>query len=183
MAKNKKDIRRLIKQKRDELTKGEKENLDQIIFKKVINSREYIEAKRIFVFVSYQSEVDTHRIIKWVLKDGKELCVPKIMSKEEGMAIVKIETFEDLELGAYGILEPKYISTKVEEASIDLALLPGIAFDRHGGRVGYGGGYYDRFLKKARNDSKKIALAYSFQILKEVPMEEYDVFIGGIITD
>lgn len=181
--KDKKEVRKFIKEKRGLLTKEEKERLDTIIFDKVVSSKEYKEYKCIFIFVSYDTEVDTHRIIKQALKDGKVLCVPKVISKEEGMAIVQINKFEDLEIGYYGIPEPKDTKLKVEEALIDVCFLPGLAFDKKGGRVGYGGGFYDRFLRKSRKDAKKIGLAYSFQILEEVPMEQNDEFIDGIITD
>jgi 5-formyltetrahydrofolate cyclo-ligase len=99
------------------------------------------------------------------------------------MILVQIKSFDDLEEGAYGILEPKDIMLKVDESLIDVSYLPGLAFDRKGGRVGYGGGFYDRFLRKTRKDSKKIALGYSFQVLEKVPMDDNDEVIDGIITD
>jgi 5-formyltetrahydrofolate cyclo-ligase len=180
---SKKSIRKLVKEKKDILPRAERQNLDNIIFNKVINSEDYRNSDTIFIFVSYNNEVDTHKIIKQALKDGKVLCVPKVISKEYGMDIVQIKSFEDLKEGAYGILEPKDSKLKVEENIIDLCYLPGLAFDIKGGRVGYGGGFYDRFLVKTREDSKKIGLAYKFQVFSEVPMEEHDVFIDGIITD
>ncbi len=180
---SKKSIRKLVKEKKDILSRTERQNLDSIIFNKVINSEDYKNSDTIFIFVSYNNEVDTHKIIKQALKDEKVLCVPRIISKEEGMDIVQIKTFEDLKQGSYGILEPKDSKLKVEEKSIDLSYLPGLAFDIKGGRVGYGGGFYDRFLVKVREDSKKIGLAYKFQVFSEVPMDKHDVFIDGIITD
>lgn len=180
---SKKDIRKIIKERRSLLTKEKKENLDKLIFKKVVNSKEYKEAEFIFIFVSYDSEIDTHKIIKQAIVDGKKLCVPKVISLEEGMIVVQIKSFEDLEAGAYGILEPKDNTLKIDESLIDVSYLPGLAFDRKGGRIGYGGGFYDRFLRKTRKNSKKIALGYSFQILEEVPMSSDDEFIDGIITD
>lgn len=180
---DKRGIRKFVKEKRESLTGDEKERLDNIIFNKVISSKEYKESKIIFIFVSYGSEVDTHRIAKQALRDEKIVCVPKIISKQEGMSIVEIKRFEDLEPSSYGILEPKDDEFKVNEASIDVSFLPGLAFDKRGGRVGYGGGFYDRFLRKARKDSPKIGLAYSFQIFEKVPMEQNDEFIDGIITD
>lgn len=180
---SKKSIRRLVQERKDVLSKDERQNLDNIIFDKVINSYAYKNSHTIFIFVSYNNEVDTHKIIKQALRDKKILCVPKIISKEEGMDIVQIKSFEDLKEGAYGILEPADSELKIEEKNIDVSYLPGLAFDRRGGRVGYGGGFYDRFLLKTRKNSKKIGLAYKFQVFTEVPMEEHDVFIDGIITD
>lgn len=180
---SKRGIRKMIKERRALLTEAERENLDSIIFKKVTNSKEYQEAKVIFIFVSYDTELDTHKIIKQALKDGKRVSVPRIISKEEGMDVVEIKGFEDLKPGAYGILEPEDSKFKIDESLIDVSYLPGVAFDRKGGRVGYGGGFYDRFLRKTRKDSLKIALGYSFQVLEEVPMDDNDEFIDGIITD
>lgn len=180
---SKKEVRKIIKERRAFLTEEKRKNLDKLIFEKVIASKEYKDAECIFIFVSYDSEVDTHNIIKQAIKDGKKLCVPKVISLEEGMIIVQIKSFEDLESGAYGILEPKDNTLKIDESLIDVSYLPGLAFDRKGGRVGYGGGFYDRFIGKTREDSKKIGIGYSFQILEEVPMDAHDKFIDGIITD
>ncbi|WP_416232334.1 5-formyltetrahydrofolate cyclo-ligase [Clostridium kluyveri] len=180
---NKFCIRKIMKQKRDDLCNWEKEKLDSIIFEKVMKSGEYNKAKSVFIFVSYKSEVDTHNIIKAALKDRKLVCVPKVMYKNGYMEAVRIYDFNELKEGAYKILEPQNTNLKVKETSIDICYIPGLAFDKNGGRVGYGGGYYDRFLKKLRIDSKKIGLAYSFQILDKVPMGKYDVCMDGVISN
>ncbi|APM38869.1 5-formyltetrahydrofolate cyclo-ligase [Clostridium kluyveri] len=180
---NKFYIRKIMKEKRDNLCNLEKEKLDSIIFEKVIKSEEYNKAKSVFIFVSYKSEADTHNIIKAALKEGKLVCVPKVIYKNGYMEAVRIYDFNELKEGAYKILEPQNTNLKVEETSIDICYVPGLAFDKSGGRVGYGGGYYDRFLKKLRNDSKKIGLAYSFQILDKVPMGKYDVCMDGVISN
>ncbi|MBV4440972.1 5-formyltetrahydrofolate cyclo-ligase [Clostridium tyrobutyricum] len=180
---NKKDIRKDILSIRDSLSDSQREALNNKIFDKVINSSEYKCAKCIFVFVSYRSEVNTHGIIKHALSSGKIVCVPKIISKDEGMKAVRIEKFSELVPGAFNILEPISTYKKIDETFIDLTYVPGVAFDRHGGRVGYGGGYYDRFLKKLKKDSEKIAICYNFQLLDEVPRENHDVSIYKIITD
>ena len=99
------------------------------------------------------------------------------------MLAIKLNSFDDMTEGNYGILEPKHTTPKIDENLIDLAFIPGLAFDKRGGRVGYGGGFYDRFMNNMRKEAKKIGLAYNFQILDEVPMEKHDLFIDGIITD
>ncbi|MBV7274573.1 5-formyltetrahydrofolate cyclo-ligase [Clostridium sp. PL3] len=180
---SKKDIRKSIKSKRAALTNDEREKLNKALYEKTINSEYYKNANTIFAFVSYDTEVDTHSIIKKALEDGKTVCVPKTISMEEGMLAIKLNSFNDMAEGNYGILEPKLTTPKIEENLIDLAFIPGLAFDKRGGRVGYGGGFYDRFMNNMRKEAKKIGLAYSFQILDEVPMEKHDLFIDGIITD
>ncbi len=162
---------------------SDKEKLDGIVFNKIINDNYYKASRCIFIFVSYNGEVDTHRIIKYALKDKKIVCVPKVISKKEGMISVKIDKFEDLKPGTYGILEPTDTSSTINACNIDMVFVPGAAFSKSCGRVGYGGGFYDRFLKNTNEWCKKIALAYDFQIFDEVPMEKYDVWMDGIITN
>lgn len=180
---DKKELRKQQKSKRNSMNETEKQNFDSAIFEKVITSDEYIKAKSIFIFVSYQNEVDTHKIIEHSLKCGKIVTVPRVISKEEGMDAVRIESFEDLESGAYGILEPKKSIPSYDKKKIDIIYLPGLAFDNKGGRIGYGAGYYDRFLKEIDSAVIKIGLGYSFQMIDEVPMDKYDIRIDKVILN
>lgn len=177
------EIRKYIKEKRNELKENFKKQMDLIIYKNVVNSDYYKSAKTIFIYVSYNNETDTHEIIARMLEDKKIVCVPKVLSLKEGMIAVKIESFDDLKPGLYGIPEPLNIQNAVKEGDIDTIFLPGVAFDLNGGRIGYGGGFYDRFLDKTKADAVKIALAYEFQIMNEVPMNDTDKNIDGIITE
>ncbi|MDI3534502.1 MAG: 5-formyltetrahydrofolate cyclo-ligase [Thermosediminibacterales bacterium] len=181
--KTKKEVRKYILHKRDLLDTNTKKEWDDQIFKKLVNSEFYKNAGTIFTFVSFGSEVDTHRFINYALKDEKIICVPKILSKERGIEVFKINSLKDLEPGHYGILEPKEHCHKINSEDIDLILMPGLAFDREGGRIGYGAGYYDKFLMKMRKKVKKIALAYDFQLFCRVSTDELDVKIDGIITN
>lgn len=181
--KNKKDIRRVILEQRDKLESDIKAELDKKIFSELIKSEAYKNASVIFVFVSFKSEVDTHEIIKQALKDSKTICVPRINTKEREMETFKINSLEELKEGYYGILEPGEDCPAVNGNNIDLVLMPGAVFDRQGGRIGYGGGFYDRFLSRMNKKVDKIALAYDFQILDRVPMDEFDVRVDGIVTN
>jgi 5-formyltetrahydrofolate cyclo-ligase len=181
---SKKELRSIVSERRDRLRQEDKDILDRAIFEKTISARWYLAAKTIFVYVSYKNEVDTHNIINYSLKAGKRVCVPKVISLREGMRAVEIASFSELRKGSLGILEPEYTEDRnISPMGIDLLLMPGVAFDRQGGRVGYGGGFYDRFLMKVRPGTPKIALSYSFQIFERVPMEEQDIRIDGLITD
>jgi 5-formyltetrahydrofolate cyclo-ligase len=181
---SKKELRSFVDGKREKLSSAEKYNMDNSIFEKVIDHKSYISANVLFIYVSYKNEVNTHNIIKHALENNKILCVPKIISLREGMKAIRIGSFGELKEGKYGILEPQLDEEKIiSPEDIDLLLMPGVAFDFNGGRVGYGGGFYDRFLKQVREDSKKIALAYSFQIFDKVPMDESDMRIDEVITD
>ncbi len=154
------------------------------IKKRLYESLLYKNSSFIFIYVSLNNEVNTHDIIKESLKNGKRICVPKVKSIKEGMEALEIKDFSELvECGTYKILEPKNFENKVDPKEIDLAILPGLAFDNEGGRLGYGGGFYDRFLPKLKNESPKIALAYDFQMVNSVPRDFHDILVDEIITD
>lgn len=156
---------------------------DDLIFQKVINSQFFLKAEIIFIFVSFESEVDTHRLIEYALMKGKTVCVPLVNISPKTMDAVEINSFDDLRKSSYGILEPVNQDNIIEADKIDLVLVPGLAFDKNGGRLGYGGGYYDKFFTKVNIDVEKIGLAYSFQRIDKVPVHEHDVLLDGIITD
>lgn len=179
----KKEIRSFILEKRDSVDPKLREQWDNIIFDRLVNSEQYKNAGIIFAFVSFRSEVDTHRIIKRALADNKIICVPKIRSKDTGIELYRIISMNDLEKGYFGILEPSENCLEVDSRAIDLILMPGAAFDRNGGRLGYGRGYYDRFLEGMDIRVQKLALAYHFQVLDRVPTDKFDVPVDAIITD
>lgn len=180
---NKVYIRKSVIEKRDSITIDIKKEWDECILKKLIDSKSYKDSLVLFTFVSFGSEVDTHKIISYALNDGKIVYVPKIKSKDKGIEIFRINTLSDLKPGYFNILEPLENCPVGNIKDIDLILIPGIAFDRNGGRIGYGAGFYDRFLTNINSAVPKLALAYQFQILGEVPMTELDVKVGGIISN
>jgi len=180
---SKQEVRKYILEMRDRQRREDRARWDDVIFSKFIDSEYYKNSEVIFIFVSFRSEVDTHRIIKKALEDGKTICVPRVISKNDGMKAFRINSIEELKKGSFGVLEPSADCKEVPGAEIDLVVMPGAAFDKNGGRIGYGGGFYDRFLSGLRHNAKKIALAYDFQILKHVPMDEHDIKPDGIITN
>ncbi|GAA0746050.1 5-formyltetrahydrofolate cyclo-ligase [Clostridium oceanicum] len=176
-------LRKSMKQKRKGLSIDKKQNKDKIILEKLLNSSYYKKSRIIFVYVSMDEEIDTHGFIKKALNSGKEICVPKVISKDRGMSAIKIEDFSKLKpCGKYKILEPESFHNKIDEKYIDLVIVPGLVFDRKGGRIGYGGGFYDRLFLKLKDNTPKIALSYDFQVIEDVPIEEHDILIDGIIT-
>lgn len=180
---SKKEYREEVLALRSQLDIHTKNQWDNIILDKLINSDYYKNSSVIFAFVSFRDEVDTHKFIKQALKDGKTICVPKVPSKKQGMETHIIKGFEDLKEGYFGILEPIDGCTKASPDDIDFILMPGVAFDLEGGRVGYGAGFYDKFLAKLNKDVPKIAIAYDFQLYEKVPTDEFDIKIDGIITN
>jgi 5-formyltetrahydrofolate cyclo-ligase len=99
------------------------------------------------------------------------------------MRALKINSLNNLKVSDYGVLEPEDNSEEVFAKDMNLAIIPGLVFDLKGGRIGYGGGFYDRFFSNTNIDITKIALAYQFQILEELPLEDHDVSINNIITE
>lgn len=175
------ELRAYMKEKRNALLPELKKEYDEIIFNKIISSDFYKNSKYVFSYVSFGSEADTIKIIKRALSDKKHVFVPKVLSKEE-MKACEISSMEDMAPGKYGILEPKVIENSGSE-NVDLIITPGLAFDKRGGRLGYGGGYYDRFFKSFKGKGLRIGLCYDFQITDKVPLGKYDVLLDKVICN
>lgn len=175
------DLRKRINGHREILSVEEKKRFDEKIYYKLIGSDFYKSADIVFIYVSFGKEVDTLKIISKLLKDNKKVYVPKVINKKEGMKAIKIKSLEDLNAGYFNILEP-IGNEELQPSYFDLCIVPGLAFDNEGGRLGYGGGFYDRFLGDVSEKTEIVALAYNFQIVDKVPMEPYDIRVQGIIT-
>lgn len=180
---DKSSLRKEMIKKRRDIDQITRNDWDMQIYVKVISSEFYINSDVIFVYVSYNGEVDTHKLIKKALEDKKTVCIPRIISKAEGMEAVPIYGFNDLVTGSYGILEPTKDVQPISPQKIDMALVPGVAFDREGGRLGYGGGFYDRYISQMRKDACIAALAYSIQLTDGIPMEPQDQKVSMIFTN
>ena len=180
---NKKELRSKILTIRNNLDKDIKQKYDEIIFKKLRERSEYINSKNIFIYLGYGSEIDTISLVKDMFLDGKNVCIPKTNIEDRTMEAVIIRDLDNLEEDKYGILEPKSNYEVIDKQDIDLVVMPGVAFDNDGGRLGYGGGYYDKFLMDCSEDKYKIALAYDFQVIESVPKEEHDILVNCIITE
>lgn len=180
---NKKQIRKDIIKLRDEFDISEKIIADEIILKKLLLREEYIKCKNIFIYIGFGSEIDTRKYIERFWQDNKTVVVPRTNIEKKEMDVVKIDNFDNLIKDKYGILEPDISEKAFDKDDIDLIIMPGVAFDRDGGRVGYGGGYYDKFLETLSSNVKKIALCYDFQIVKKIPLSSYDIKVDKIITN
>ena len=175
------ELRKSMREKRKNMDSNLKKNLDEKIRNVFFETKEYQKAEIIFIYVSIGEEFNTIEIIKRVLSDGKRICVPKVLGKTK-MEAIEIKSLDDLkEFGFYGILEPSIDGTILSEKA-DLSIVPGLAFDKEGKRLGYGGGYYDRFFEKYRN-SFKISLCYAYQLVTDVYHMPYDVSIDMIISE
>lgn len=165
---------------RKNMTEQERKEKDALVRKRLSGLLAVKDAACFFPFVSYGTEVDTHHILQMLFAEGKKVAVPRVQGRE--MEFYVIRSFQDLEKGCMGILEPVTNERAVPEEGI--MLIPGLAFDLEKNRIGYGGGYYDRYFEKYQcGQVKKIAIAYDFQVLEHIETESFDRKVDMIVTD
>lgn len=153
----------------------------------VIASEWFRQARTILLYVAFRGEVRTQMIATAAGAAGKRLALPRVQ-KEPKRLILHAYSGDPTTLirGAYGIAEPREDWPVVEPGEVDLVVAPGVAFDRRGNRLGYGGGYYDRMLpevKAANPAAKLVGLAYGFQLVPELPAEPHDIPMDGVATE
>lgn len=176
---NKKDLR--IKYKIIRNSVGNASHQSEEMFSLLINSSMYKTAQTVFVYWSCGSEVDTHRIIDKALGDKKKVALPKCTDKNGNMEFYYISSLDDLSDGMYGIKEPNNNNNADVFSGNDLCLVPGISFDKYGYRLGYGKGYYDRFLSSFNGVS--VGLCYDACLSETLPKDEFDKKVDYIITN
>lgn len=179
----KKILRNKILSIRDSLNRNEKEIMDNEIFNKLKNTELYKNARNIFIYISFSNEINTINIIKKALEDKKDVFIPKIYKTNKSMKAIKLNSFDDLRKNSMGILEPIDDSKYIEKENIDLIVVPGVVFDKDCNRIGYGGGYYDRYLKDIAYKNNKVVLAYDLQVIDKIESEEHDIKVDYIITN
>ncbi len=176
---SKKALRKEIRLERGRRTDEEIHEMSLSVLERVLALPEYRDAGTIYAYVDCKHEVETRDLIERALAEGKRVAVPKVCGQE--MIFYYISSLEeDLEEGYFGIREPKAGCPAQEPDA--LLLMPGVAFDEARHRVGYGGGFYDRFLE-ANPHLITAALAFEFQIKKEVPFEDFDIRPAKIVTE
>lgn len=175
----KKEIRRRIKDCRALLSDETRQIFSDQIYNKLVSHPLYQTAKEIYCYVSFGEEVSTNAILAHAWKHGKKVAVPKILDNDT-MEFFYIDTREQLKEGFYGILEP--VTEKIACGEEVLVVMPGVAFDREGGRIGYGKGYYDGYLHK-HPDYHTIALTFEVQCLEQIPTEAHDIRPEWILTE
>lgn len=181
---NKNLIRERMHKLRDSLSFEEVQNKSKKI-KDTLFSLGYLQnSKKIMTYVSFKNEVSTIDIINELLKTEKEVIVPICDTNDYTLIPSKILSIDELSVSHFGIMEPKEPFIRpINPKDIDIILIPGLAFDKDRNRLGHGKGYYDRFLNRVRSDSLKIALAFDFQVLDSIPIENWDIPMDLIITE
>ncbi len=179
----KRNIRKIIQDKRDSLLVLYRKKASKIAAEKFFNSVHYINSSNILIYYPFRSEIDTTVVIKKALKDSKNIILPRISDQQLELYYVN-DPEKQLKKGAYDIMEPDTIlCRKARISDIDLAVVPGVGFDRKLNRLGYGGGFYDKLLRLIPKEIKKIALCFEIQVVERIPTYENDIKVDLLITD
>ncbi|MFO0969645.1 MAG: 5-formyltetrahydrofolate cyclo-ligase [Gemmataceae bacterium] len=165
----------------------DKEELSAAICARFMGLPEYQRAKTALFYVDVRSEVRTRHSLPDALKHGKKIVVPWCNDRGE-LELFHLESMDELATGMYKILEPRAELRRlpakiVDVVELDIVMVPGVAFDRSGARMGHGKGYYDKLLEHARPDTPLVALAFECQLFDAIPTAEHDIFMDKVITE
>jgi 5-formyltetrahydrofolate cyclo-ligase len=185
LMETKKLIRAEARARRDAQT--DKDELSQVICAKFVALPAYLRAKTVMYYIDVRSEVRTRQELPAALARGKKIVVPWCNDAGE-LELFHLEKMEELAVGMFKILEPRQElrllpAKRVDAKALDLVMVPGVAFDRRGARMGHGKGYYDKLLQHVRPDAPLAALAFECQLFPEIPTDTHDVFMDQIITE
>jgi len=170
---------------RQSLTPAAVAGKSALILQKLLVLKEYRQAAALMVYLDFRNEVQTGALVADALDRGKRVAVPVTdVPNRRLIASLLLHYPDDLAPGAWGILEPKPECVRpLEPAALDLVIVPGVAFDLAGNRLGYGGGFYDRFLPCTRPDTVFVSLAFELQIRLDVYPGEHDCPVHYLITE
>ncbi|WP_265443012.1 5-formyltetrahydrofolate cyclo-ligase [Acetivibrio straminisolvens] len=184
---DKRELRKEALNIRKELSAMEVVQKSKLITEKLISFDGFHKSKCIMAYMDFKNEVMTGFLIDHCLNLGKTVVLPLIDSMDGVKKIFPyalIDRERGLKPGTYGILEPvKEFSERIDPKDIDLVVVPGVAFDVKGGRIGYGAGYYDVFLREVREDCLKVGIAFEIQVFPSIPKEEHDILMDAVITE
>lgn len=184
MAEDRTTLRKKTLTARDSLSPGERQQKSLAITERILALPEFVKARSVFAYVSFRSEVETLNLIAHCLAKGMTVSVPLTLPAEHRLLPYAItDPNRDLAPGYCGIPEPLKSLPLVDPASIEVVITPGSVFDPRGGRLGYGGGFYDRFLQMAAPQALRIGLAYDLQVIEAVPLENHDQPLDYLITE
>ena len=181
---DKKEIRAAIKAKKAALTPAFVEEYSARVTEKFCAQAFYRDAQALYAYLTFNEELRTDGLIRRAWADGKRVAVPRVLSKGV-MEFYYIDSFEGFVTSAFGVPEPPEDPEKLADERDVLLLMPGLAFDREHNRVGYGGGFYDRYIERYQAKGTRIykpALAYDFQIVEHIPANDFDIKVDAVIT-
>lgn len=174
---DKKALRKEIREKKRAMSQEEIRSRSEKLGELFLSSEAYQNAKTVYGYLPYNQEVRTVPMLEQALRDGKKVAVPKIYG--DTMKFLYLDDLSQVEKNSMGIPEP-VADTPVAEDKTALVLMPGVAFTKKGDRIGYGGGFYDRFLAE-EPDHPTLALCYDFQIVDHLPTEEFDIPVDTVL--
>jgi 5-formyltetrahydrofolate cyclo-ligase len=180
----KRALRHATRIHRDSLHVDDRHRHARIIKKHLFEQDEYREARAVMFYAAFGSEVPTSEIIESALRDGKVVVLPIADMQSNNLVLRKIRDLTHLKESEYGIPEPviEHTDDFVAE-NIDLVIVPGIAFDEEGSRIGYGGGFYDRFMQLLSPNVPLLSIAFELQVVPKIPSESHDLPVDKIITE
>ena len=159
--------------------------MSRSIQERLLSLKEFEESHTVSIYMDFDNEVRTREIVSDSLQRGKRVVIPYMKGKNNTLLLSEVRDMEkELERNTFGILEPKREYFRyIPDSEVEMLVVPGVAFDEKGRRLGFGGGYYDRLLINVNKSTLTIGLAYEFQIVREIPWWFYDIFIDRIITE
>ena len=182
--KKKIELRKELIKKRNDLNSNKMKQFSSIISDKIINNCYFQKASNILAYIPCRNEVDIRDVIEKAWQLNKRIIIPKTDLIEKQIYPYLINSWQELELGNYQLLEPTIDKKKpFPITDIEVVLIPGVAFDKNGYRLGYGGGFYDRFFSNYQTNFYKIGIAYDFQIFNQLPVLKHDFPVDEIITE
>ncbi len=174
--------RNMIKAKLNELSVEKHRELSALIIERLAQDPDFISANTIGLTISAFPEVDTKLLIERIWQEGKRAAVPKCIPKSRGMDFYIIDNFDQLEVVYMNLQEPQPAITQYAAPDeIDLMIVPGVAYCRSGYRIGFGGGYYDRYLTGFNGHTKSIA--FDVQLVESIEVESHDIPVEGVYTE
>ncbi len=165
----------------------DKDGLSRRIVDRFLALPEYRAAETVLFYLDVRAEVRTRHQLPSALRSGKRIVVPWC-NEEAELELFHLESMDELETGKFGVLEPQAElrprqAKQVAPQDVDLVMVPGVAFDRRGGRLGHGKGYFDKLLMQVRADTPLVALAFECQMFDAIPMEPHDVAMDKVVTE
>jgi 5-formyltetrahydrofolate cyclo-ligase len=183
------DRKRLIRRQAHAALQAQehKPAISRLVVNRLLALPDYHNAQTVLFYVDVRAEVQTRHALADALQSAKRIVVPWCNGQGE-LELFHLESMSELDVGKYGILEPRPELRTSPAKSVgpqepDFIMVPGVAFDRRGGRLGQGKGYYDKLLARVRTDAALVGLAFEFQMVDEVPMQPHDVFMHMVVTE
>ncbi|TGE38294.1 5-formyltetrahydrofolate cyclo-ligase [Desulfosporosinus fructosivorans] len=177
------EVRQACLCQRTSLGEKERKRKSGIIQQKLMDLQEFKLAQTVMLFLNFREEVETTAMAEATLACKKKLVLPRCAPNSILLPIEVHDLIQDIEPGTYGIREPKLTLGVVEPSEIDLIIVPGSGFDLQGNRLGYGGGYYDRFFMLLNPLTPRIALGFECQVIPQVPVGKHDALMTMLITE